>query len=335
MAQLTIGKVRGLQQISDPNGIFAICAMDHRGSLQRMLEPRQPERATYEAMVEVKQDLAELLSPVSTAVLLDPVYGAAQAIASGALRGGTGLLVSLEESGYEEKAQGRVTRLLEDWSVEKIRRMGASAVKVLLYYRPDLSDVAAKQRAVVVDVAEECRRVDIPFVLEPIAYPTAGDRDTAAFAVRKPRLVAQSAADLTPLGIDVLKAEFPGDSGVEGDDARLLAACEAVDAASRVPWVLLTGGASYETFTRQLIVACRAGASGFLGGRAVWEEALRLPDRRERRRWLESSGVDRMRRLHEIAGEFGRPWWRKHGNSLEDVVRLAEDWYRHYDAEAP
>lgn len=331
MGQLTIGKVRGLQQISDPQGIFAICAMDHRGSMQRMLSPRQPERAGYQTLVEVKQDLAEMLSPVSTAVLLDPLYGAAQAIATGALRGGTGLLVSLEESGYGEEAQGRVTRLLDQWSVEKIRRMGASAVKVLLYYRPDLSDVASRQRKVVADVAAACRRFDIPFVLEPITYPTAADRDPAAFASRKPDLVAQSAADLTPLGIDLLKAEFPADAQVQRDEEKLRTACEAIDAASRVPWVLLTGGVGYEEFTRQLTIACRAGASGFLGGRAVWEEALKVSDRRERRRWLQTVGADRMRRLHEIAGELGRPWWRKHGASLPEVVTVTEDWYRGYE----
>lgn len=331
MEPLTIGKVRGLQQISDPHGIFAMCAMDHRGSLQHMLSPQAPERAGYQAMVEIKQDLAEMLSPVSTAVLLDPLYGAAQTIAAGVLRGQTGLLVSLEESGYAKEAQGRVTRLLDDWSVAKIRRMGASAVKVLVYYRPDLASVAVRQREVVARVAEECRRFDVPFVLEPIAYPTDAERDPAVFAARKPEFVARSAADLTPLGIDVLKAEFPVDLHVEHDEGKLWTACEAIDAASRVPWVLLTGGVSYDEFTQQLGIACRAGASGFLGGRAVWEEAVKISNRRDRRRWLQTIGTDRMRRLHEIAGEHGRPWWRRYGATLQDVVPVAEDWYRRYE----
>jgi|GEM_PF-6179932 len=36
---LTIGKMRGLQQLSDERGILAMCAMDHRGSLARMIVP--------------------------------------------------------------------------------------------------------------------------------------------------------------------------------------------------------------------------------------------------------------------------------------------------------
>ena len=134
--QLTLGKLRGLQQISDAHGIFAMCAIDHRGSMQRLINSAAPTQVAADTLVAYKRDLTEALAPESTAVLLDPIYGAAQAIAAGALPGDVGLLVSLEETGYEQDAQGRVTTLLPDWSVEKVRRMGASAVKILLYYRP-------------------------------------------------------------------------------------------------------------------------------------------------------------------------------------------------------
>ena len=144
LRQLTLGKMRGLQQISDARGIFAMCAMDHRGSMQRLINKTDPKQVTADVLAQYKRDLTEALTPTSTAVLLDPIYGAAQAIASGALPGDTGLLVSLEETGYESDAQGRVTTLLPDWSVEKIKRMGASAVKILLYYRPDLSENSAR-----------------------------------------------------------------------------------------------------------------------------------------------------------------------------------------------
>ncbi|MBA7702634.1 hypothetical protein ES703_111403 [subsurface metagenome] len=43
MKKLSVGKIRGLQQISTAEGIFAICAMDHRGSLRTMIEQFQPE----------------------------------------------------------------------------------------------------------------------------------------------------------------------------------------------------------------------------------------------------------------------------------------------------
>jgi tagatose 1,6-diphosphate aldolase len=319
--QLSIGKLRGLQQIADTHGVFAMCAMDHRGSMQRLINRADPDRVTAEQLTEYKLDLTETLAPVSTAVLLDPLYGAAQAIAAGALPGRTGLLVSLEETGYEIDAQGRVTTLLPGWSVEKIKRMGGSAVKILLYYRPDLAENAARQAAVTRQVAEDCARADIPFLVEPIAYPVGeAERDGAEFARRKPGLVAGSARQLTPLGVDVLKAEFPVDGRYEPDEGQWRDACQALDAASQAPWILLSAGVAFDEFARQVKIACQAGASGFLGGRAIWEEAMHRPDAGQRRRWLATTGADRMRRLHDLAGEHGRPWWKKWAQSVGELA---------------
>ena len=328
---LTIGKIRGLQQISDQAGILAMCAMDHRGSLQRLIDPATPDRVTARSLTEYKRDLTEFLAPEATAVLLDPVFGAAHSIAVGALPGHVGLLVSLEESGYDVAAQGRVTTLLPGWSVEKIKRMGASAVKILLYYRPDLVESAASQQAVTRQVAEDCRRADIPFLLEPIAYAMdERDRDPAAFAQRKTDLVVESARQLTGLGLDVLKAEFPADMGYEKDEGRLRAACERLNEATQVPWILLSAGVTFEDFARQVQIACQAGASGFLGGRAIWEEAAHLPDARERRQWLGTVGAERVRSLRDIAASFGRPWWRKWGDKVSELVEVPTGWYQAY-----
>ncbi len=329
--QLTIGKVRGLQEIVDPSGIFAMCAMDHRGSMQRMIEPAAPDKVTSDALVEYKQDLTECLAPEATAVLLDPIYGAAQAIASGVLPGTVGLLVSLEETGYERDAQGRVTTLLPGWGVEKIKRMGASAVKILLYYRPDLAENAARQREVTCQVSAQCVEWDIPFLIEPIAYAVSeAERDPASFAARKTDLVVGSARDLTPLGVDVLKAEFPADLRYERDAGKLRAACERLNEVSVSPWILLSAGVSFDEFVQQVQLACQAGASGFLGGRAIWEEAMHMPEARERREWLTAVGRDRMRRLYEIAGEYGQPWWKKWADSIEELVDVSPDWHRQY-----
>jgi tagatose 1,6-diphosphate aldolase len=304
----SVGKIRGLQQIADVRGIFAMCAMDHRGSMREMIDPKAPEQVSAEALAERKLELAEILGPVSTAVLLDPIFGAAQAIISGVLPGRTGLIVSLEESGYERGSEGRLTTLIKDWSVERARRMGASAVKVLLYYRPDLAS-SQRQREIVAQVSADCIRWELPFVLEPLIYQaTERERDPAILAARRQDLVITSARELTALSVDVLKAQFPVDTRFEQDTGRMQDACRQLDAASRVPWVLLSAGVSYDEFTRQVIFALQAGASGFLGGRAVWEEGLRMLDGRERRKWLETVGVDRMRRLHDLAGEYGAPW---------------------------
>ena len=88
-------------------------------------------------------------------------------------------------------------------------------------------------------------------------------------------MVIETAKRLMALGGDVLKAEFPYDPGVT-DEARWREACQELDGASPVPWVLLSGGVDDATFERQVGVACRAGASGVLVGRSVWAGAATL-----------------------------------------------------------
>jgi len=145
MKRLSIGKIRGLQQIANPDGIFAMCAMDHRGSLRSMIDEESPGEVDYEEMVERKLELCSSLAKHASAVLLDPIFGAAQCITHSVLPNNTGLLVSIEASGYSGEKEHRLTRLLDGWSVEKIKRMGASAVKILVYYRPDLELLASQQ----------------------------------------------------------------------------------------------------------------------------------------------------------------------------------------------
>ncbi len=331
MNKLSIGKIRGLQQISTEDGIFIICAMDHRGSLQTMIEKEQLEEVEYQEIVERKLELCSALAPHASAVLLDPDYGAAQCIAGGVLPGHTGLLVSIEATGYQSDPQGRVTTLLDGWSVEKIKRMGGSAVKILVYYRSDLAEVATKQLKTIQMVAEECLKYDIPFLVEPKTYAVKGENtDSPEFAAKLPDLVIETARQITSLPIDVLKTEFPADLNYETDKAKLLEICQQLDEVSQVPWVILSAGVDYEMFLKQVEIACQAGASGFLGGRAIWQEAIQVGNKEERVKFLSTTVVDRLKELAGIAAKYGFPWYRKLGVEAHNLVAVPESWYKSY-----
>lgn len=327
----SIGKIRGLQQISTTGGIFVICAIDHRGSLQSAIEKELGRKIGYKEMVEYKLDICSALAPQASAVLLDPVYGAAQSIAGGALPGRTGLLVSVEATGYHNNPEGRVTTLLDGWSVEKIKRMGGSAVKILVYYRPDLAKVAKKQLETLRSLAKECSKYDLPFLVEPVSYPVEAEKaDPAQFAAKKPELVIETARQITALPIDVLKAEFPVNLNYEKDRAKALEACQRLNEASQVPWVLLSAGVDYQMFREEVKIACQAGASGFLGGRAIWQEVLRFADRSQRVTYLKTAVVDRLKELVEITTKYAVPWHRKFGLRTNELVTVPENWYKIY-----
>ena len=328
---LTVGKLRGMQQIATDQGFFAMTAMDHRASMQRMIQPSTPNLVSAQMLTAYKRDLTIALAPVSSAVLLDPIYGAAQVIANADLPRSTGLLVGIEASGYTDEGGARITEFLEHWSLEKIRRMGASAAKILVYYHPDLPEIAERQRAITKRFIKECQDHDLPALVEPVVYPAVtNDSDPMVFAQRKPSLVVRTARELTELGMDVLKAEFPTDSRFERDQQKMLEACQELNAASSAPWILLSAGVDFDEFVTQVQIACTAGASGFLAGRAVWQEAMKIESALERRHWLESVARERVQRLAEIVGEFGQPWWKKWATTPQELTMINETWYTTY-----
>jgi tagatose 1,6-diphosphate aldolase len=326
MKELTIGKLRGLQQIASPDGIFNMCAMDHRGSLRRLAG-----ELSYNGMVERKLELCTNLAPHASAVLLDPTFGAAQCLSYGALTKGTGLIVSTEASGYAGASEYRSTELMEDWGVDKIKRMGASAAKLLIYYRPDLIELANKLMDMVEAVGLECQKHDLPFVVEPVVYPIGEEvRNPAHFAKIREQMVLKTAGHIANLPIDVLKSEFPADLNYEKDEGKLADLCRQLDAASPVPWVVLSAAVDFDTFCRQVEIACRAGASGFLAGRAIWQEAMPIKKAGERVKFLATVGADRLKKLSDIAARYATPWYKKLGLTSNKLAPIAEGWYQQY-----
>jgi tagatose 1,6-diphosphate aldolase len=286
----TAARARRLDAISGADGIVVGTAVDHRDSLRLALERKGLGAPTAAELSGLKLRIARALAPASTLVLLDAETSAAQALAAGAIPGTVALGVPLEAQGYGEVAEAPRTTFLPGWSPQQAARLGASACKLLLPYRPDLSEQAAAQDAVVEEAVAGCRAASVALVLEPIVY---GEPEEFA------ELVVAAAARLAPLGPDVLKLQYPGS----------LAGCRAVDDAcgSEVPWVLLGGGAEPDVLEVQVADACAAGASGFVVGRTLWDSAL-VADERESVETLQAVSVPLLERLAALARATGRPW---------------------------
>ncbi len=315
---MTIGKWRRLQQTANPTGTFSIVAIDHRGPLRLSLAKESPQGKTNEALTALKRDIVRHLAPVTSAILLDPEISAAQCVADGSLPGRTGLIVALD-TGSTGDPLNRTTRLVENWSVEKTVRMGASGAKMLLYYHPQAPE-ADEREMLVQKVAHDCAQYDIPFFLEPLSC-ASDDSNKPLPPEQRREVVIETARRLVPLGADILKAEFPVDVSIEPDENIWRDACEELTRTSQVPWVLLSAGVSYDTFLKQVRVACRAGASGVMAGRAVWKEAVTL-DSEKRNNFLKNVGYERMRRLQSLCEELGRPF-----TEVYNAPEPSYDWY--------
>jgi tagatose 1,6-diphosphate aldolase len=178
--------------------------------------------------------------------------------------------------------------------------------------------VADEQDEVVAAVVTECAEADIPLFLEPVAYELDGayTPGTQQFGGRRREIVVESARRLGALGPDVLKLQFPVDTSAHGDPSLWAAACAELDAASPVPWALLSGGDPFESFVEQVRIACEAGASGFLVGRALWASLVTAPAA-EQRTILRDVVRPRLQELVAVAADSGKDWARRH--ELPDV----------------
>ncbi len=328
MNSLTPGRIRGLQQITTPEGIMIIMALDHRVYMARMLGISETDPGAYQTIRDFKLRVMEALLPHASAVLTDVQYCAAEAIVSGILPGSKGLITSLEQSGYAGPATARRTVLLPGWSAAKAKRMGASAVKLLIYYNPDNRAVAEEQEQLATQVIAEAHEADLPLLLEALLYShlPGVPESSEEFARERPRLMMKTARRLSALKPDALKLEFPHDARFVNDESAWADACAAVTEAAQVPWAVLSGGVDCETFKRQVRIACQAGASGYVAGRTFWQEAVKLPVS-EQAAFLRATATERLLTAAAIARQYGRPWTASYGN-LASSIRPG--WYQDY-----
>lgn len=308
-----LGRLRGLDSLSDARGIFALAAIDHRDSLGIAFETAGYPTPSPERIAELKVTIARALAPHATGLLIDLELGA-PAVALGA-PGPCGIVVPLEAQGYEDVSAGRVTTFLPGFSPALARVLGASGCKLLLPYRADHEASAALQDEVVRTAVASCHAEGLPLIVEPIVYTLPGE-SREDYAAAYPALVVAAATRLQPLGPDILKLQFPRDD--RGDEAAWCAQID--DACGSTPWVLLGGGGAPEVFARDLRIACAAGASGFIAGRTLWTGIIGEDDEAET--WLRRVGVPLLHSLREIA-QSGRPWRDRVGA----VAAPPRDWF--------
>ncbi len=337
--ELNPGKLRGLQRISNHNGTLTMVALDQNSSMISMIkdslkkknESREP---TYQEIVEAKVHLASTLAPACSAVLVDGYYGAWNTVASFALPRETGLLIRVEKSGADKNSRGAPLGEIEaGWSVAKIKRFGADAVKLLAQFEPTEEQSAEHQFALIQSVSEECKKNDILFLLEPLTFPFDGEKkDSKSYLDRKARTVIDSARILSGL-CDIYKTEFPGTLKHESD-SQLMENLQKLNEASSRPWVLLSAGVDFPEYKKQVEMAVKAGASGVLGGRAFWKEYFLQEGSQARDAFARGECVSRIRQVDELVQTRANPWFKRYGLTLEDLhsMRAAEGWLFRYGA---
>lgn len=328
---MTLGKIKNIEKLANKKGVIAAAAMDQRGSLQKSIAKEkgiEPSQVTFEMMAEFKTAVSKVLTPYATAILLDPEFGleAAKKRASNA-----GLLLAYESTGYEQNTPGRVPRLIPNWTVAKSIAEGANAIKILLYYSPfedpKVNDI---KHAWVERIGVECAFHDIPYFLEFVGYPTAGeDEKGLEFSKKKPEIVRKSMEEFSKdrYHVDVLKVEIPvnmkfvkgsranagsgGEAAYDKEQAKDLFRKTAL--ATKKPFIYLSAGVSDDEFRESLEMAIEAKVSfnGVLCGRATWKEGIPFYAKsgvKALEDWLSDRGVQNIQALNKVLDQGARPW---------------------------
>jgi len=267
-------------------------AVDQREALRVMMTTAAGATSPVddETVIRFKLDAARILSPYASAVLIDRQFAFDRAIEAGVVAEGCGLISSADhfiEAHGQLVGEVEIDRLVDP---AEVRDRGAVALKLLVLHRPD--QPAAGRIAMVDEFVERCAAADLASIIEPVCRPPLDD----SMPWEHDEAIIDAARELGALGADLYKGEMPL-SG-RGGDAEMSERCTAIDGAVESPWVILSSGVAEADFPRAIEVACEAGASGFLAGRAVWASCLGADDVDQ---CLAGPAVDRLQRFAAVA----------------------------------
>lgn len=307
-------KYENLKQLVNEEGAIAALAIDQRGSMEKMMGKANPDLNNVEGIGKFKELVSSELTKYSSSILLDPIYGMKGVEAKDE---NAGLIMSYEQTGYDEYEEGRLPRLINFVSGLRIKEMGANAVKVLLYYDIDESEeINDIKKAWVERVGYECEALGLPYFLEIVNYDAnIDDAKGIEYSKLRPKKVIESMKvfDDERYKVDVLKVEAPVNMNyVEGfaENEVLFSKKEALkffkdqSDATNIPFIFLSGGVSAELFQETLKFAKKAGSTfnGVLCGRATWRGAVEEFGKSEKdaQNWLQSTGKENINSLNEV-----------------------------------
>lgn len=334
--ELSAGKLWGMRRLATPSGRFAMVAADQRPPIFDLVKTKRSGTVEPDDVCAVKAAIVRNLAPHASAVLLDPIYAYSTCISH--LPAHKGLLLTLEDHAFQATPGGRLSHEIADWSVAKIKRLGADGVKVLAWYRTDADpEVCRQQQDFVARIGRACVEHDICFLLELLVYPLPGDAaattDYVEHAAKNPQRVIDSVAVFADprFGVDLFKLESPlpaatlpdPETGAKFEVTAAQRWFDALGAATNGrPWVMLSAGAQMDQFRRVLLYAYRAGASGYLAGRAIWWDACgQFPDMKAVDRALQADGVPYMAAINRLTEESALPWMK--ARAFSGGVKLA------------
>lgn len=287
---------QNLARIARSSGTFAMVAVDQREALRGMFAAHQTEPVPDSMLAQFKVDVAEVLSPYGSALLVDEQFGLKPIMDAGVLNPNCGLIVAMDELIGPPGGAAVDTAIDHTVDPQRVKEFGGAALKLLIFYRPDEDPETRSKLAL--EFVSACEKVSLPSVLEIICRP---GKDAASF--NREQALIDAAKEAAAWNPSLYKAEVPYYG--KGDPNLITEASKKISDAIGRPWVVLSNGVSAEDFASAVKASCLGGASGFLAGRAIWADVVGLPNYKQE---LVNRSIARLTNLCEIVDEFGKPF---------------------------
>ncbi|MBI3486501.1 DUF2090 domain-containing protein [Candidatus Daviesbacteria bacterium] len=260
------------------NNKFLMLALDHRGSFKKLMNPDNPESVSDQAAIDLKSEIIKSVEEQMSGVLVDIDFG---------LPGfdkQKPFLLPAEKTGYSDSNGERITQL--EKSAADLLNLGAAGVKLLLYFNPSLESAKA-QLETAKKVLADAHLNNLPLFLEIVTYEINHHiEDRESLVLGSLQLFLEN--EIFP---DVFKLEYPGN---------FEACLKITEILKDLPWILLTRGVTFDEFVPQLKNATKAGAVGFLAGRALWQEVCTMQGE-EKEKFLKETLPERFKTISEIS----------------------------------
>lgn len=303
-----LGKLIHLKKLCTENNHFQMLAVDQRPPIFNIISQATGKEHTYSQVVECKKLITSHISEFATAILMDPHYSLSNLLPFNKSKG---LVITLEEHSFTETKKGRYSKNIPNWSVEKIKRAGGDAVKVLAWYRPDAESKSIEhQKNYVREIGQECEKYSIPFLLELLVYPFQDDENhTTEYQEQKQKKTQHVIDSVKEFAkdeykVDIFKLESPVDSSqLEGEISQDTKAAfkDLSLATNNIPWVVLSSGMGKDSFYKCLELAYKNGASGYLAGRTIWLDAFnQYPNIKQVEEGLKKDSTSYVNKLNEL-----------------------------------
>lgn len=297
-----------LARLARPSGAFAMVAIDQRESLRAMLGAHASAPIPDASLTEFKMAVIQQLEEHASALLVDVPYALAALMARGGLPATCGLVVAADRLIQAPGGPVDSTELDEE-AIDLAVAAGAAAVKLLVIWTTDEANRGLG--ALVERFLTKAHAAGLLGIVEtivhkpPMSSMNAWDREAAL--IEAARVLGAYKPDLYKCQVPFLGQAVAAD--IEATATRLTAALPC-------PWVVLSSGVPADRFGSAVAACGRAGASGFLAGRAIWADTIGYGDYQDR---LAQLAVPRLRDLAKLVDRSAVPWHQALQRSAEQM----------------